>query len=116
ESAGGGLDEWKERCVDVPLAGLLTELVVRGLHQQAALAQQKELVTAVGLVHDVARDEQRPAAFAETMKELPQVATKHRIEPDRRLVQHQQGRPAEPRRRQRETTPPPSPKRPHHPT
>ena len=44
----------------------------------------------IGLVHDVARDEQRRAAPGESMAELPEVAAQDRVEPDRRLVEHEQ--------------------------
>ena len=44
----------------------------------------------VGLVHDVAGDQQRGAGVGEPVEELPQVAAQHRVEPDGRLVEHQQ--------------------------
>ena len=47
-------------------------------------------VAAGGLVHDVARDQQRGAAGRQLAEEVPQVPARHRIEADRRLVEHQQ--------------------------
>ena len=71
--------------------------------EDASLAEQDEPVAARCLVHDVARDEQRRAAVAPARGRSPTVAAQHRVEPDGRLVEHEQLRLVEERRRERDT-------------
>ena len=71
----------------------------------SAVAQQQQLVAPVGLVHHVARDEQRRPAVGELVEQLPELAPQHRVEPDRRLVEDEQLGPAEQRRRERDARP-----------
>ena len=61
-----------------------------------------ELVAVVGLVHHVARDEQRRPVGGERAEHLPEVAAQHRVEADGRLVEHEQLRAADERRRKRD--------------
>ena len=68
----------------------------------APSAQEQEPVAARRLVHHVARDEQRRAAVGELVEEVPQVAAQHRVEPDGRLVEHEDVGLVEERRRERD--------------
>ena len=77
------------------------KLVGRRLREDPPIADQHELVAAIGLVHHVARDEQRRAGVREPAERAPEVAAKHRVETDRRLVEDEQVRPAEQRCRER---------------
>ena len=75
--------------------------VLRGVvGDDPALAHQQQPVAAVGLVHHVAGDEDRGAVVGEPVEQRPQVASEHRVEPDRRLVEHQQVGGAEQRHRE----------------
>ena len=60
-------------------------------------AEEHELVTAVGLVHHVRRDEHGPALAGERVELAPEVSAEHRVEADRRLVEDEQVRVAEER-------------------
>ena len=95
------LHEPEERAVEVVDAGPRPQLGRRRLREQPSLTEQKDGVAAVRLVHHVARYEQRHAALGEPVEQLPEIAAQHRIEADRRLVQHQQVGRAEQRRGQR---------------
>jgi hypothetical protein len=81
-AAGSGLD--------VGGAGAGQDLGQRVVGDEVAVAEQEQPVAAGGLVHDVAGDQQRRAAAGQVAEELPEVAAQHRVEPDRRLVQHEQ--------------------------
>ena len=70
--------------------GLLEQLGGRDVGEDVALAQEHEPVAAGGLVHDVARHDERVPAFGEVAEELPQVAAQHRVEADGRLVEDEQ--------------------------
>ncbi len=72
---------------------------------QRTLPEQEQVVAPLGLVHHVARDEQRRPLVGEPMEELPEVAAEQRVEPDRRLVQHEQLGVGEERDRERDAGP-----------
>ena len=74
----------------------------RGVGHQAALAHQQQPVAARRLVHHVAGDEQRGAVAGEAVEQGPEVAPQHGVEPDGRLVEHEQIRLAEQRGGQRD--------------
>ena len=69
--------------------------------QDPPVAHQQQAVAAFGLVHDVARDEQRRARLGERAEALPELEAQHGVEADRWLVEHEQLRPAEQRGRER---------------
>ena len=54
------------------------------------------------LLHRMARDEQRRAAVGELAERLPEVGAQDRVEPDRRLVEHEHRRAVQERRRERD--------------
>ena len=81
-------------------AGLLLDLGRRAVGDEDAVAHQQQPVAALGLVHDVARDEYGDARVGEVVEGRPQVLPEHRVEPDRGLVEHEQARVAEQRDRQ----------------
>src|SRR5512133_1947530 len=83
------------------LARPCPELGRRGMREQLSVAKQKKRVAAVGLVHHVARHDQRRPAFGELVEHAPQVATQQWVEPDGRLVEHEELWLAEKRRRER---------------
>ena len=61
----------------------------REVGDDPAVTEEQQPVAAGRLVHHVARDEQRRAAVGELVEEVPEVAPEHRIEADRRLVEHE---------------------------
>jgi hypothetical protein len=48
----------------------------------------KERVATVCLVHHVAGDEERRAGLCQPVEQVPEVAAKHGVEADGRLVEH----------------------------
>ena len=92
------LREREKRLLDVAVAGARAELVRRLRGDDASAAHQHELVAALGLVHDVARDEQRRAAVGECVELRPELGAQHRVEADGRLVEDEHLRVAEKRR------------------
>jgi hypothetical protein len=55
-----------------------------------ALAHQQEVAAMVGLVHDVARNEQCCSAPGELVELLPQVDAQHGVKTDGGFIKHQQ--------------------------
>ena len=93
-------DEGQEGRLDVRGAGRLADLGRGVVGDDPPLAHQQQPVAAVGLVHDVAGDEDRGAAVGEPVEQLPEVAAQHGVEADGRLVEHQQVGVAEQRDRE----------------
>ncbi len=58
----------------------------------STLAHQQQSFAAFGLVHHMAGDQHAGALVGESMEEPPQVLAQHRVQPDGRLVQHEQVR------------------------
>ena len=88
--AGTASTDPHERLLEVVRAGALAQLGGRAVGDDRALAHQQQPVAAVGLVHHVAGDQQRGAVGGEVVEESPEVAPQQRVEPDRRLVEHEQ--------------------------
>ena len=70
--------------------------------EQSAVAHEQQVPAVVGLVHDVAGDEQSRAAAGELMELLPQVHPQHGVEADGWFVEHQQVRVGDQRAGQRD--------------
>jgi hypothetical protein len=70
---------------------------------QAPAVEDGQLVTALGLVHEVRRDQDRDPALGEIEERLPEVAPALRIDGAGRLVEHEQLGLVQDRARQRET-------------
>ena len=62
----------------------------RRVRDEPAVAHEDEVVGALRLVHDVARDEQRGAVVGEAAEGRPEVAAEHGVETDGRLVEDEQ--------------------------
>ena len=60
------------------------------MSEQLPFAHQQKVAAVIGLIHDMAGNEQRCSAPSEPFELRPQVRPKHGIEDDGRLVQHQQ--------------------------
>jgi hypothetical protein len=58
--------------------------------EEAPVAQQQQPAAVIGLVHDVAGDQQGGAAGGEPVELFPQVHPQHRVQPDGGLVEYQQ--------------------------
>ncbi len=58
--------------------------------EQVALAHEQQVAAVIGLVHDVAGDQQRGAAPGEVVELLPQVDPQYGVEADGGFVEHQQ--------------------------
>jgi hypothetical protein len=65
--------------------------------EESPVPQEQERVAPLGLVHDVARDEQCRSLRSELVEQTPEIAPQDRIEPDGRLVEDEQARCAEER-------------------
>ena len=77
------------------------QFVGRRLRKDAPVADQHELVAAIGLVHHVARDEQRRPGLREPVERVPEIAAQHRVESDGRLVEDEHVGATEQRGRER---------------
>ena len=88
----GALDELQECALEVVRFGVVAELGGRAGRQDPPVAHQHEPVAAVGLVHDVARHEERRPRVRQRPERGPEVAAQHGVEADGRLVEHQEWR------------------------
>ena len=83
-------------------AGAGSDLGGRPTVEEPPAADEQELVAALGLVHDVARDEERRPVGRKPRERRPEVAPQERVEADRRLVENEQLGPSDERRRERD--------------
>ena len=60
------------------------------MRQESALAHQQQFGAVVGLVHDVAGDQQRGAPARQGVEVQPQVGPQHRVEADRGFIENQE--------------------------
>ena len=58
--------------------------------EKMALAHQQEIPAVIGLVHDVARDNQRRAVPGEFVKLFPEIDPQYGVEAHGGFVEHQQ--------------------------
>ena len=74
----------------------------RARGQQAAAAEEHEALAPLGLAHDVTRHQQGRPVTRQLREGAPELSPQHRIEPDGRLVEHQELGVAEERRAERD--------------
>ena len=86
----------------------LDHLVRRAARQRPAAGDISDLVTALGLVHVVGRDQHGHALARQRVDLVPEGAPRLGVDPRRRLVQQQQVRRVQGRRRQRQPLLPPA--------
>ena len=60
--------------------------------EQVALAHEKQVAAVIGLIHDMARNQQGGSASGELTELLPQVDPQDGIQADRWFIEHQQVR------------------------
>ena len=60
------------------------------MREQVAFAHQQQVATVIGLIHHVARDDERGSGARQRVELLPQVDAQDGVQADRRLVEHQQ--------------------------
>ena len=58
--------------------------------KQMAVAHQQQIPATVGLVHHVARHQQRDSAPGKSVELLPEIGTQHGIQADGRFVEDEQ--------------------------
>ena len=81
------LDQAQERLGEVVGVGRVAELVGRSSGEDAALTQEQQLVAVAGLVHDVARDEQRGSCVGELVEGGPEMPAQQGVEADGGFVE-----------------------------
>ena len=86
-------------------AGLGPDLRARAPGDDLAGPDEEELVAAVGLVHDVAGDDDRRAAVGERAEVRPELDPEEGIDADGRLVEEEDGRPVDERAGERQPPP-----------
>ena len=95
------VDEVEERALGVGGSGALEQVGQGAVGEDRAVPHEDEPVAADRLVHDVAGHQQARAAVPQPVEEVPEVPPQHRVEPDRRLVEHEEVRPSQQRDRER---------------
>src|SRR5690606_22273301 len=82
-------DEAEERRFEIRGTGGLSQARGGAVGDEPALAEQQESVAAVGLVHDVAGDQEGAPGGGEVAEAAPQLFADDGVEPDGRLVEDQ---------------------------
>ncbi len=88
----GPPDQLQERPVEGLGGAVPDQRARRGVRQQPPFPQQQQPVAPVGLVHDVAAHQHRDPGRGEPVEEAPEALPQHRVQPDGRLVEHEQVR------------------------
>ena len=77
-------------------ADLALEILRRALGDQGPFVQDGQTVAALGLLHQVRRQEDgRPVPPAQLQQQLPEIVARSRIETGRRFIQQQDARPVQ---------------------
>jgi hypothetical protein len=81
------LDQLEERRVHVWCGGARQQLLGSAGREDAAVTEQEEMVAVARFIHHVTRYEQGDPARSEIPEGAPQIATQHRVETDRGLIE-----------------------------
>ena len=80
------------------IAGPCGQLGCAAVATETPFVQENGVIAAFGLVHDVARDDERDTVVCEPVERRPEITAQHRVEPDGRLVEHEDVRTTDQRR------------------